>query len=218
MHEIIPGILEKDWSAIEEKFKQIRSFAKTVHIDLIDGKFASNTTFLDPQPFVQYSKDFFLELHLMVEDPIDYLEPFAKAGFRRFLGHIEKMPDQIAFLAKAEHLGEVGLAVDGPTPLDLLQVSLADLDALLLFTGGKAGFSGQPFAKNRLDKVKALHTKEPFLPLTVDGGTTLISIPHSSHAGAVRFIATSALFTSNNPEAAYHALLTAATSAQSEGA
>ena len=81
MNDIIPGIPEKEWSALEKKLEQIRPFAKTVHIDLMDGSFADNTTLLDPKPFRKFSKDFYLELHMMVENPIQYLKPFAEYGF-----------------------------------------------------------------------------------------------------------------------------------------
>ena len=120
MNEVIPGILEKEWSAIERKLELLKSFAKTVHIDIIDGKFADNTTFLDPGPFKKYEKDFLLEVHMMVDNPLQYLKPWAEAGFQRFLGHIEKMPDPVEFVAQGQLLGAVGLAIDGPTSLDVL--------------------------------------------------------------------------------------------------
>ena len=132
--EIIPGILEKDWDGIAEKLSLVRPFAKTVHIDLIDGRFVDNLTHLDPEAFAPLADDFFLELHMMVEEPIEYVARWAKAGFRRFLGHIEQMSDQAAFVAEAERFGEVGLALDGPTPVSRIEVPLVDLDALLIYT------------------------------------------------------------------------------------
>jgi ribulose-phosphate 3-epimerase len=51
MHQIIPGILEKDWSSIESKLQQILTFTNTAHIDIIDGKFVDNKSFIDPEPF-----------------------------------------------------------------------------------------------------------------------------------------------------------------------
>src|SRR5689334_22078813 len=107
--EILPGILEKEWNAIESKIHTIKPFSNTIHVDLLDGKFAPNTTLLDPTPFKKYSNDFTLELHMMVDNPIQYLKPFADAGFKRFVGHVEKMPDQVAFVAEAQLYGEVGL-------------------------------------------------------------------------------------------------------------
>lgn len=207
MHEVIPGILEKEWSAIEKKLEIVRPFSRIVHIDIIDGKFASNTTFLDPEPFAKYSKDFFFELHMMVEDPISYLDSFAKAGFRRFLGHIEKMPNQAEFVAKAQNVGEVGLAIDGPTSLKEISVSFEDLDSLLIFTAEKVGFSGQSFLPERLEKAKKIHTEQPDLRIEVDGGMTIETITQSAQSGASRFVATSAIFKSANPIKAYQALL-----------
>ena len=78
--EIIPGILEQDWENIEKKIALVKPFAKTMHVDLLDGKFAPNTTWLDPEPFKKYTKDILFEVHLMVDNPLQYLQPFADAG------------------------------------------------------------------------------------------------------------------------------------------
>src|SRR3989344_8670956 len=140
--KINPGILKKNWAEIEKKIELVKSFTDTIQIDIIDGKFAPNTTFLDPKPYEKYSKDLFLEVHLMVNNPISYLRPFADVGFKRFLGHVEKMPDQTEFVALGQLLGEVGLAIDGKTPLDAIKVPYEDLDMILIMTIN-AGFSGQ---------------------------------------------------------------------------
>lgn len=192
MYEVIPAILEKEWSAIERKLALVKPFAKTVHIDVIDGKFAPNTTFLDPKPFAPFSKDFLLEAHLMVEEPIDYIASFAASGFQRFLGHVESMSDQGEFVAAAQEVGEAGLAVDGPTSVEAIQVSFNDLDALLIMTI-KAGFSGQPFEAGNLQKVQELANATP-LPIEVDGGMSDITIIQAKNAGATRFAASSFLF------------------------
>src|SRR5438876_5420041 len=134
MYEIIPGILEKEWSEIEKKIEVVRPFAKTIHVDIIDGTFAPNSTFLDSTPFSKFANDFFLELHLMVDNPIQYLKPFANTGFKRFLGHVEKMPDPVEFIAQAQLLGEAWLAVDGPTSIDAILQPIEDLDGVLVMT------------------------------------------------------------------------------------
>ena len=214
MYEVIPAILEKDWNAIERKLNLVKSFAKTVHIDVIDGVFAQNKTLLDPQPFSVFKEDFILEAHFMVDEPVDYLAPFAQAGFKRFLGHIERMSDQAEFVARAEELGEVGLALDGTTSLDKIEVSLNDLDAVLIMTI-QAGFSGQSFVAQHLEKVQKLSDQTPF-PIEVDGGINEITIIQAKNAGARRFIASSFLFGSENPHAQYDKLSAACnlTSAQ----
>jgi len=198
MAEIIPGILEKDWSEIEKKLEIIKSFAESsstmaAHIDFIDGKFDSNTTFLDPAPFSKYTQDLFLEAHLMVDDPIQYLEPLAKAGFRRFIGHVEKMLDQAEFVAKAETLGEVGLAIDGPTDLSEIKVSYDDLDCILIMMI-KAGQSGQEFNPENLKKVDAIKRLRELIPIEVDGGINDKTILVAKSAGVDRFVSTSFIF------------------------
>ena len=222
MFEIIPGILEKEWVEIERKINIAKQFAKAIHIDIIDGKFAPNTTFLDPSPFAKYAKDIFFELHMMVDNPIQYLKPFADAGFKRFLGHIEKMPDQAEFVAQAQILGEVGLAVDGPTPPDAIKVPYRDLDAVLIMTI-KAGFSGQKLNPEYLKKVETLRSAmqnqgDPLahstgsgragsgLVIEVDGGINDQTIIAAKDAGATRFVANSFIFDNLNPKIQYEVL------------
>lgn len=204
-HEIIPGILEKTWEAIERKIVLAKPFAKTIHVDLLDGKFAPNKTFMDPTPFAKYTSDIFFELHMMVEEPINYLKPFADAGFKRFLGHIEKMSNPEEFVAQGQLLGEVGLVLDGPTPLEALTVPLDDLDAMLLMTI-KAGFSGQKFIPEHLGKVREIRKRSATVPIEVDGGTNDQTIKLACEAGATRFIATSFIFGSQDPYEQYKIL------------
>lgn len=198
MIEIIPGILEKNWTEIEKKIELARSLANTIHIDIIDGKFANNTTFLDPEHFKKYTRDLFFELHMMVEDPISYLDKWADAGFRRFLGHIEKMPDQVEFIAKAQLLGDVGLAIDLKTPLSAVQVPFEDLDNILLMSV-PAGFSGQKFDSSALEKIKEV-TDKTFIPIEVDGGINDSNILEIKNAGATSCVVTSFIFGGNPKE------------------
>lgn len=207
MIEIIPGILEKEWSEIQKKLDLVKPFAKWVHIDLLDGRFAENTSFLNPEPFKAYTDSLFLEVHLMVEEPEQYIEPFAKAGFRRFIGHIEKMSDQAAFVARGELWGDVGLALDAETPLERIQIPFTDLDFLTIMTV-KAGFSGQPFQKEPLEKCKKVREKSD-IPLEIDGGVSTETLLLGKEAGVTRFVVTSGLFTAD-PHASYQSLLTTA--------
>lgn len=204
MFEVIPGILEKDWAEIERKLEIYRQFTKSVHIDLIDGKFAPNITFLDPSPFAKYAKDFSFELHMMVEDPIKHLKPFADAGFSRFIGQVEKMPDQTEFVAAAQLLGEVALGIDSQTLVEAIKVSLDDLDSILVMTV-KAGFSGQDFMKDNLEKVKQLAARTT-IPIEIDGGVDASTVKLGCAAGARRFVATSFLFNGETAQKQYQLL------------
>lgn len=208
MFEIIPspGTEDRDWSIIEKKLKSVKPFAKTIHIDIADGKFTPNTTFADPAPFAKYANDFLLEVHLMVEEPIDHLKKWADAGFRRFIGHVEKMSDQAEFVAAAQLLGEVGLAVDGPTGFDAVTIPLDDLDCLLFYTADRAGFSGKSMMPERLEKVKEARAKMPYLPIEIDGGVNDKTIEMAYRAGVTRFVSTGFLFNNESPEQQFQLL------------
>ena len=203
--QVIPGILENNWGLVLERIEKVKSFSNTVHIDVIDGKFSPNMTFLDPQPFLAYTKELFFEVHLMTDNPIEYLEPFAKAGFKRFIGHVEKMPDISEFVARGQILGEVGLAIDGPTNIDSLNISLDDLD-LILIMGITAGASGQVFMPQILEKIKAMRAKTNII-IEVDGGINDKNIADIKNAGANRFVTTSFVFNSSDSIRAYKTLV-----------
>lgn len=207
--EIIPGILEKEWSEIEKRLHLVMPFAKAIQIDVLDGKFADNTTWMDPAPFAPFTKEKTFEVQLMVDDPLQYLDGFAKAGFTRFIGHIEKMPDIPAFVAKAQMLGEVGLAVDTPTDVEKLFPYIGDIDFAFVMTV-KAGFSHQTFLPEMLEKVKKLRGKAEFLPIEIDGGVNLETIQQAKEAGVTRFVTTGYLFAGpQNPASQYADLLAA---------
>jgi ribulose-phosphate 3-epimerase len=206
MCDVIPGILEKSWEEVEAKIKLLSPFAKTLHIDVIDGKFVNNLTFLDPAPFDKYKDQFLLEVHLMVEEPINYLKPFAQAGFKRFLGHVEKMSSQEEFVAEGQLLGEVGLALDGPTDLSAIKVSYDDLDTVLFYVSDRVGFSGPPMLPEHLEKVKAFREKSN-IPIEVDGGIKDTTILLAKNAGATRFVATSFISNTPDPKGAYDKLV-----------
>ncbi len=196
VNEIVPGILETDWEEIEKKLTLLKPFASTIHVDLIDNKFVHNKTFFDPQPYIKYADYFFLELHLMVDDPLKYVKSWSEAGFKRFIAHIEQMPDPVKFIADTQLLGEVGLAIDTPTSLDKikqLNIDLLDLDAVLIMTV-KAGFSGQKFIPEMLMKVKDLRAMSDTLTIEVDGGLNDYTVKTALEAGANRFVTTSSLF------------------------
>lgn len=208
MFEIIPspGTENKDWSEIEKKIDLVRSFAKTIHIDVVDGIYAPNVTFSDPTPFEKISKEFLLEVHLMVDEPVNHLKKWADAGFARFIGHVERMSSQEEFVAQAQLLGEVVLALDKQSEVGDLHVPLDDLDGLLVMTI-QAGFSGQKFEEALLEKVKKLRERTT-LPIEIDGGVNDETALIAASKGVNRFVATSYLFNSESPEKQFKHLQT----------
>lgn len=204
-HEIIPGILESQWETIAQKIEVVKPFAQTIHIDLLDGIFAPNKTWMDPKPFAAYTKDIAFELHMMVDNPLQYLRPFAEVGFTRFIGHVERMPDIAAFLADGENLGEVGLALDSGTLVEKLPATLDDLDFVFVMTV-KVGFSRQSFMPEMLEKVKKIRTMDPLIPIEIDGGVNDSNIVSAKEAGATRFISTGFIFDAPYPTKQYQTL------------
>lgn len=205
MHDVIPGILEKDFSEIEKKLAIIKPFSKKVHIDFLDGKFCEETSFLDIEKFTKYKNDFFMEAHLMVNNPSQYVEQLAMVGFKRFLGHVEKMENLEEYIAKAQIFGEVGLALDIQTPIDAINIPFDDIDSILLMSV-KAGKSGQEFLPEVLEKIKALH-KISQIPIEIDGGVNEETLISSKYEGAQRFVVTSSVFKSQDPMEAFEKLL-----------
>lgn len=205
MSELIPGILEKDFLEIEKKLQIIRPFSRRVHIDILDGKFSESVSFNDPTPFAKYKDDFFMEVHFMVENPVEYVKPFAQAGFKRFLGHVEKMKEVEEFIAEGQIFGEVGLALDLQTPISSISVPFDNLDCVLLMSV-KAGKSGQEFSPQVLEKIRDLRNKTQ-IPIEIDGGINEQTIIDAKAEGAQRFVATSFIFKSQDPMEAYEKLL-----------
>ena len=206
MNEVIPGINEVEWVDVEKKLHQILPFTKTVHIDLMDGMFVPRKTFGTPQAFAPYTDKALFEVHMMVKNPIQHLRAWADAGFERFLGHVETMPDPTEFVAQAQQYGAAGLAIDGPTSIEALNsLNLNTLDCLLIMTI-KAGESGRAFQAELLEKVKKIKQTHGYLPIEVDGGINNETIVAAKDAGASRFVTTSSLFGSQNIKEEYENL------------
>lgn len=216
MNELIVslGTQNKTWEDLQKKLDIAREFAKVVHVDIIDDKFApgATPTFMDPAPFDSYKDAFILEVHFMTENPLQYVKPFAAAGFKRFVGHIERMTNPAEFIAEAQLYGEVGVAIDAPTSFESLkEINFEDLDLITVMTV-KAGISGQAFLKDQLEKIKKVREKvntevlSPDFGIEVDGGINMETIKLAQEAGANRFSVTSAIFGESDPKAAYEKL------------
>ncbi|MBU2632274.1 thiamine phosphate synthase [Patescibacteria group bacterium] len=203
MFDIIPGILEKDSQKAIEKLEIVKDFAKIVQIDILDGKFAESITFPDLSFLKDYSSTLFLEAHIMVQDPVDYIPRLAEIGFKRFIGQVEKMESQNEFIKLGKKYGEVGLALDLETEIERIAV-MDQLDYVLLMSV-KAGFSGQSFNFKVLEKIKKIKAINPDIKIEVDGGINIQTIKNVKDAGADSVVVTSALF-KDNPEEEYRKL------------
>lgn len=193
MAQIIPAILEKDFPQIEKKIHLVAGLVDWVQIDIADNTLVPNTTFLDPAPFSGLKSPLNFELHMMVKDPLMYLERFTKAGFKRFFAHVEgDFIDE--YIEKCYQLGvEVGLAIDGPTPFENIHKYLDNIDAVLVMAI-EAGESGRPFREDAVEKIKKIREIDLEIPIAVDGAMNDINAAKVVAAGATRINSNSFIF------------------------
>jgi ribulose-phosphate 3-epimerase len=158
MIDIIPGILEKEWLRIEERLKLVAPHVDWVQIDIADNTLVPNETLLDFSNFSEEKlspelRHLSFEAHLMVANPEKYIKPLVDAGFKRIIAHVECIDPRI-FLEKAkyEHV-EVGIAIDGPTELEIIEPFLDQFDMVLVMTI-EAGFSGQEFMQDTVENCR----------------------------------------------------------------
>lgn len=235
MIEVIPAILESNFSMIEKKIHLVEGLVDWVQIDLADGTLVPATTFLDPAPFEKIIKTspktprvkdtpvtlrgspgveksdsgkirrLEFELHLMVKDPLRYLERFAAVGFTRFFAHIEG--DFVTeYIAKCYQLGvEVGLSIDGPTPFEKIHPFLDNLDAVLVMAI-EAGASGRPFREDTIGKIKKIRELDLEIPIAVDGAMNEENAGKVIEAGATRINSNSYIFGAADVKAAVEKL------------
>lgn len=186
--EIIPAILTNNPQELKELINLAEGHVDRIQIDIIDGKFAQNKTII-PEALQYIETNLKLDFHLMVEEPVNWVEKCAHVGADRIFGQVEKMTNQDEFVQKVVGTGtSVGLAIDFDTDVSALNNRLLlDIDAVLIMSV-KAGFGGQDFNPSVLSKVKALSAlkKEDASPfqICVDGGITLSSIKSLIDAGA----------------------------------
>jgi ribulose-phosphate 3-epimerase len=203
MIDVIPGILEKEWSPIEEKLLLVAPHAEWIQVDIADNTLVPNTTILDftdfhPTKLLRQLKHLSFEAHLMVANPEKYIKPLADAGFKRLIAHIEAHDPRL-FLDQVqyEHV-EAGVAIDGSTELEQAEPFLEEVDVVLVMTI-EAGFSGQSFMTETVEKIKTIHQNYPDLPIEVDGGINRETAKIAVDAGVTRLVSTSFLF--KNPDA-----------------
>jgi len=188
MLEIIPSILTNNPEEAKELIARCEGVVERVSIDIIDGKFAENKT-IDPSIFIDVDTDLKIDYQLMVNEPVNWVERCVRGQADRIIGHVEQMSDQLDFIGKVQETGlYVGLALDLDTPVSKIDpVILTNLDVVLIMSV-KAGFGGQEFDKQVLQKIKELdeiraRDATPF-KIQDDGGITLASVYNVHKAGA----------------------------------
>lgn len=176
MNNIIvsPSILSCDFANLESEIKEIADYgAQWVHVDVMDGHFVPNITIGVPVvKSIRKITDLTLDVHLMIENPEKYIEPFALAGSDIITVHYEATLDKTSEIIKLiKTFGKkAGLSIKPKTEINLIKKYLKDLDILLLMTV-EPGFSGQKFMKEGVEKLRNIDlAMYPNLIIEVDGG------------------------------------------------
>lgn len=176
MIKIIPAILTSDPNKAKELVLRSERVVDRIQVDVVDGIFANNKT-IRPDSLEDIDTKILFDYHLMVNEPINWVEKVVRGQGDRIIGQVEKMTSQSEFIAKAtENSLSVGLAIDLETPVTAVdELVLADLDVVLLMSV-KAGFSGQEFNLDVWDKINELvniRSKNKYkFKICVDGGVT----------------------------------------------
>jgi ribulose-phosphate 3-epimerase len=204
MKLIAPSILSADFSRLGEEVKAVESAgADWIHVDVMDGHFVPNITI---GPLVVEAArrvtTLPLDVHLMIEDPDQYLEAFARAGSTYLTVHPEACHHLHRTLQAIKDLGvKAGVALNPATPLSVLEWVLEDVD-LVLVMSVNPGFGGQTFISNAIPKIgdlkSMLRSKNPDVLIAVDGGVNQETIRSVSEAGADAFVAGSAIYGSSD--------------------
>lgn len=213
MVEVIPAILEKEFSEVRAKIHRIEQeapSARWVQLDVMDGKFVPNVTWNNPVEFSTLTTNLSFELHLMVENPRKEIERWSTCPpIKRFFFHREAVTEEemvkLLVLIK-EKRREGGIVLNPKTSLETIRDHMAILDGVM-FMGVNPGFSGQQLIGGVLNKIKALHGLYPSVPIAVDGGVNEKTAPRLISSGAARLCVASYLWKSGDAERAIEKLL-----------
>lgn len=201
---IAPSLLSCDFSRFGEEIARMdKAGADFMHLDIMDAHFVPNLTFGAPViKFVrEYSKKPF-DVHLMISEPLKYIEDFAKAGADIITFHVESDSPIQETIDKIKSFGiKPGLVIKPNTPVESVFPYLADLYMVLVMTV-EPGFGGQSFMADMMPKVEALKAKREELSLDflieADGGIADSTIAIAAKAGVDVAVAGTAVFKAEN--------------------
>ncbi len=214
---IAPSILSADFARLgEQVVESEQGGAGRIHIDVMDGHFVPNLT-LGPAIVGSLRRvtRLPLEVHLMIEQPLRFIDPFLDKGADLLIAHVEVLSDPAVFIRRLHDAGKMaGLAVRPDTPVEALEPFLGTLDLALCMTV-HPGFSGQAYLPESPERIRRLRGLIDGLKascdLEVDGGIMIETGRTSVQAGANVLVAATAVFGDPaGPAAAVRNLLAAA--------
>lgn len=195
-----PSILAADFKVLGQEMKKTEeNGAAYIHFDVMDGMFVPSISFGMPVlASIHDATEQFMDAHLMVQEPIRYVEAFQKAGADYVTVHLEACEDVKTTLDKIHACGmKAGLAVNPETDVKELVPYLEDVEMILIMSV-HPGFGGQKFIPESLDKIREvramLNEKNLKTDIQVDGGIYVENVREVLDAGANVIVAGSAVF------------------------
>ena len=204
MKLIAPSILSADFARLGDEIKAVEAAgADWIHVDVMDGHFVPNIT-IGPLivEAVRSVTSLPIDVHLMIENPDNYIPAFAKAGASWISVQIETSVHLNRSVQLIRECGaKPGVVLNPSTPIQTLEWVIEDVDYVLIMSVNP-GFGGQAFITNSLDKIKALRqmirSKSLNTLIQVDGGVNEKTIADVAAAGTDIFVAGSAIFGSDD--------------------
>ena len=197
---LAPSILAADFTKLGAEIQEIETAGATyLHYDVMDGIFVPSISFGMPVlKSIKKATNQVVDAHLMITEPIRYVEEFVKSGADLITIHYEACEDVMATITKIKELGvKVGISICPETPADVLDDYLEEVDMILVMTV-HPGFGGQKLIPECLGKVKEirekLNAKGLQTDIQVDGGIYTSNVREALDAGANIIVAGSAVF------------------------